>query len=393
MGFRTKEKRQSMVILTTVLAQKDGFCFIYFFLFFVYIKNFDSEHFVLSFDKCEVLQLTIENIIKHLCTWLVLLLLPHIVFSAPISFSLLLYEGLFLTHVIIIFYIHSDLCVPLFFIKRKYLYYFSSIVILYGIFLLLILILSPLRGQYTELLLQSTQQAKMRPNPETISVLVSFFLTIATSGMYGYSIQNAKREKRLKELEKEQIASNLKMLKSQISPHFLFNALNSIYCMSLTKSDDLPQAILTISDMLRYVTYESSKDSVKIQKEINYLNDYITVQKFRISPNSEIQFNAHNENEEAEIAPLILIPFVENAFKHGLNEDGYVSIAIDISVSGNEMTFCAKNKKFISGDKDGDHGIGIQNVQTRLNLLYGSRHSLKITDRNDIYEVFLKIKL
>lgn len=189
--------------------------------------------------------------------------------------------------------------------------------------------------------------------------------------MYSYSIENGKRERRLRELEKQQIESNLQQLKYQLSPHFLFNALNSIYSLSLKKSDELPKAILTMSDLLRYVTYESNESNenhVNIQKEINYIDNYINLQKIRLSTESQILITVKNENEDAEIAPMILIPFVENAFKHGVNSNGVATITLNITVNKTCIDFYIENIKYPRNQKDTVHGIGIQKCKNTLGI-------------------------
>ena len=145
--------------------------------------------------------------------------------------------------------------------------------------------------------------------------------------------------------------------------------------------------------MLRYVTYDSEKNAVNVEKEIDYLNDYIKLQKLRLSQETKVAFNVQNNNPNAKIAPMILIPFVENAFKHGVNAEGVVSMEVQIVTSETEVYFRIVNTKQIENQRDETHGIGIENVKTRLLLLYGSKHSLNIFDRENEYEVVLKLQL
>lgn len=185
---------------------------------------------------------------------------------------------------ILVFYLHANYAVPVFFIRRKYWQYFATVLALVIIFQILSNLLQPISFRYFDMLQEmNLNPGDPRPHPHrppgTAHRYVAFFITLAASGMYSYSIQNAKRERDLRELEKQQIASNVQLLKSQLSPHFLFNALNSIYSLSLKKSDKLPKAILTMSDLLRYVTYDSNANHVKIQKEIDYIENYIALQK------------------------------------------------------------------------------------------------------------------
>lgn len=307
-------------------------------------------------------------------------------------------EVLLMSRSILVFYLHANYAVPVFFIRRKYWQYFATVLALVIIFQILSNLLQPISFRYFDMLQEmNLNPGDPRPHPHrppgTAHRYVAFFITLAASGMYSYSIQNAKRERDLRELEKQQIASNVQLLKSQLSPHFLFNALNSIYSLSLKKSDELPKAILTMSDLLRYVTYESNENHVNIQKEINYIDNYINLQKIRLSTESQILITVKNENEDAEIAPMILIPFVENAFKHGVNSNGVATITLNITVNKTCIDFYIENIKYPRNQKDTVHGIGIQNVKTRLELLYDSRYTLDINEIDNKYTVSLKIQL
>ncbi len=322
-------------------------------------------------------------------------MIPHIFWAVPTTFKILLYEILFFSSTIIVFYLHANLCVPFWLVKKKYLVYIISIFGLICVFQFSIIAFTPLHDKYQDLL-QNLNSSLNPPHPRNQAPILrymTFFVTIAASGMYSYSIQNAKRERRLQELEKQQIAANMQLLKSQLSPHFLFNALNSIYSLSLKKSDKLPKAILTMSDLLRYVTYDSNANHVKVQKEIDYIENYIALQKIRLSVDSQIIIDIKNNNPDAKIAPMIFIPFVENAFKHGTNIDGIADIKLNITVDEAEINFMIENKKYPDSQKDNVHGIGIRNVRTQLNLLYNSRYNLNISDVDDVYKVVLKLQL
>ena len=337
----------------------------------------------------------IEYIVRHILAWCVLIIVPHLFSANPLSLNLLLFHGLLYVAPITIFYLHSDIILPYFFIKRRYLYYFTSVFVLCGIFFFINYMLSPLLEKMVEIVSAEYPSIHVLKGKAVVAPrLFVFFITLAASGMYGYSVQNAKREQVLKEMERQQAVSNLQLLKSQLSPHFLFNAMNSLYSLSLKKSEELPNAILTFSDLLRYNTYDSSEDFVDVEKEIEYLHNYIKIQKLRLSEGSSISFNEErDENVSVQIAPMILIPFVENAFKHGRSPEGTVDITANIRVSASEINFSIINKLFVSGTKDSAHGIGIQNVKTRLQLIYGPKHHLEIQETETDYRVDLKIEI
>ena len=337
----------------------------------------------------------IEYIVRHILSWCVLIIVPHLFSANPLSLNLLLFHALLYVAPITIFYLHSDIIVPYFFIKRHYLYYFSSVLVLYGIFFFINDMMSPLLEKMVAILSVENPSIHVLKGKQMItSRSFVFFITLAASGMYGYSVQNAKREQVLKEMERQQVVSNLQLLKSQLSPHFLFNAMNSLYSLSLKRSEELPNAILTFSDLLRYNTYDSSEDFVDVGKEIEYLHNYIKIQKLRVAEESTILFDEEiDKHASVKIAPMILVPFVENAFKHGRSAEGTVDIAIRICVTASEINFCISNKIFASGTKDFAHGIGIQNVKTRLQLIYGPKHHLEIQETETEYSVELKITI
>ncbi len=346
------------------------------------------------------MSVNLKKIVTHLCTWLVLVFMPQILFAVPFSLKSLGYEVILIIPTIVIFYAHVFLSLPYFFYEKKYFYYSLSLILLAFFFVLSIKILEPVHLSFIDYLRENSPDAPRPRFHKNHSLLMppshkwtSFLITITASAIYSISLRNVERERRLRELEKQQAISNLQLLKWQLSPHFLFNALNSIYSLSLKKSEELPKVILTVSDLLRYVTYDSEKNSVNVQKEIDYLNDYIKLQKLRLSPESSVEFVVENNNPEAKIAPMILVPFVENAFKHGANAEGVVTITLYIVISEKEVYFRILNTKHFENQRDKTHGIGVENVQTRLNLLYGSKHSLNIFDRENEYEVLLKLQL
>lgn len=346
------------------------------------------------------MSVNLEKTIIHLCTWLVLVFMPQIFFSVPFSLKAFGYEIILIIPTIIIFYAHVFLSLPYFFYEKKYFYYSLSLLLLAFFFVVSIKTLEPVFLSFGDYLRENSPDAPRPRFHKNSSLLlppfhkwISFLITITISAIYSISLRNVEREKRLRELEKQQAISNLQLLKWQLSPHFLFNALNSLYSLSLKKSEELPKAILTVSDLLRYVTYDSEKNTVNVQKEIDYLKDYIKLQKLRLVPESTIEFVVENNNPEAKIAPMILIPFVENAFKHGVNAEGVVTITLHIVTSETEVYFRIRNTKHVENQRDKAHGIGVENVKTRLKLLYGSKHSLNIFDRENEYEVVLKLQL
>ena len=336
-------------------------------------------------------------ILIHLISWCVLIVVPHLFATNTYSWSLFVFHTTLYVAPIIIFYLHFGLVLPLLFIRRRYRSYFLALVALCALFFLIFFLLAPLQEKLVEIIHATNPSITFIQGKTKIIVrFVLFFISLAASGVLSYSIQSVKREQLLKELEKQHAESNLQLLKSQLSPHFLFNAMNSLYSLALKKSDDLPNAILTFSILLRYSTYDSTEDYVDIEKEIEYLHDYVNTQQLRLSPESVVNFEENwTTKEKIKIAPMVLIPFVENAFKHGRNAEGNVNISISINVNLNDIVFHIQNEVFknVNSSKDSVHGIGIQNVKSRLQIIYGTKHSLQISETDSLYSVTLKINI
>lgn len=199
---------------------------------------------------------------------------------------------------------------------------------------------------------------------------------------------------RLKQIEREKLGTELSYLKAQINPHFLFNTLNSIYSLAIQKSDNTPLAVVELSSMMRYVISEADNDYVALQKEIEYINSYIALQKIRLGKTVNLWFEVAGDMGGIKIAPLILIPFIENAFKYGVNPEENSLIKIDIHMEGNTLHLHVVNNKVkVSPVLKAEGGLGISNAKTRLNLLYPAKYKLDIMDNEKDFLVSLKIDL
>ncbi|KAA5532253.1 hypothetical protein F0919_15765 [Taibaiella lutea] len=225
------------------------------------------------------------------------------------------------------------------------------------------------------------------------SVIPSLFFLLFTFAI-GYLTQQYFRVKRQQEIiGKKQTESELSLLKSQINPHFLFNVLNSIYALSLKKSDKTPEIVLKLSDILRYMLYETKQEKVPLEKEIDMIENYIEIEKIRIGSQQQISLEIKGAFDSYIIAPVILIPFVENAVKHGLDsmsENAFVNIKIQIE-QGILKFYCSNNYKENNIKRPG--GIGLENVRKRLELLYPGKHNLLIKNENAIFTVTLNLTL
>lgn len=228
-----------------------------------------------------------------------------------------------------------------------------------------------------------------RPRMVTFSLL----LICAISASASLAVHYYKQETIRKSFESEKLTGELQFLKSQINPHFLFNVLNNMYGLSLKKSDLLPDSILKLSGMMRYMLYESEDKEVPLKNEISYLDSFIDLQKLRLANRIDISFLKEGAIDDKRISPMILIPFVENAFKHGITHNGNSYIFIYLKIDGDTMIFKTDNPFTGHKAKDKASGVGVQNVQRRLALLYPQRHSLKKEIQDDRYICTLVVQL
>ena len=199
---------------------------------------------------------------------------------------------------------------------------------------------------------------------------------------------------RLKEAENEKLKSELAYLRGQINPHFLFNTLNSIYALTLEKSDEAPNAVVKVSHLMRFVISESSKEFVLLKKELEYLENFVGLQKLRLTDKTKLEFKIIDQSvDQLKISPLLLISFVENAFKYGVNPEVESFIKILILAEKNILTMTAENTIVANVDGLEKTCIGIQNTRKRLEMVYPKMHKLDISEDNDIYSVNLTIQL
>lgn len=302
-----------------------------------------------------------------------------------------IYTGIFMSTLMIAVYINLVLLIPYILVRRKYLFYSMAIVSL----LLLAVLFNEL--VFNKLIDSVLPGFYFISYYSLIDLGVFFSAFLALSSLFKLSkewFQLVDTKQRLNEVEKEKAEIELKALRAQVNPHFLFNSLNVLYSLALKKSKESPDAIIRLSDILRYVIYESSKDLVKLSSEVRLIEDYLTLQRYRIDNTSNIDFSL-NLDQDNTIAPMLLLPLVENSFKHGIKGDlnnTYVNIDL---VSKNNMTiFIIENNSGDSIDPEGkkNKGIGLKNIKSRLELIYPARHTLEIISSEQSFKVTLEIQ-
>jgi sensor histidine kinase YesM len=287
-------------------------------------------------------------------------------------------------------YITNYLLIPFFLYKKRY--------ILFALIFIVMIASSSiykmnLLGRLTKnpLLLDLSGNLKERIYD---NVIPHFFLVIAGAA-FKLMFDQIGLQKKMADMAKEKAESELSFLKSQINPHFLFNSLNSVYFLIDKNNQEARQTLHKFSEMLRYQLYEANGDKIPIEKEISYLKDYVDLQKLRKDENYTVTFSCQPEVKGFFIEPLLLIPFVENAFKHISHKTNKVNfVNVEMSKNNGYFQFVVENSKDNSSmttEKQG--GIGLQNVKRRLELLYPGNHVLDIQNTTEIYKVDFKLKI
>ena len=209
-----------------------------------------------------------------------------------------------------------------------------------------------------------------------------------------YFIHYDQQEKRIAEFKRMQTEADLQYLKAQLQPHFFFNTLNNIYSLALQRSELTAPLVAKLSDMMRYVLYDAEQAKVPLEKEVAFLRNYTAVQSVRYNDQISIHFDTQGINSSAFIEPLLLLPFVENAFKHGIEEEaasGFIEIII--SLADGELVLSVSNSRAAKTDTTENAGIGMANTRKRLLLLYPGRHTLAIRENETTYTVNLSLIL
>ena len=215
-------------------------------------------------------------------------------------------------------------------------------------------------------------------------IIMSFFIWLVND------IITTEKEKTM--LAQQNYNAEVSFLRNQVNPHFIFNTMNNIYSLVYLKSDKALPAIEKLSTIMRYVMKESDEKKIALTKEIDYLRNFIELQSLRAKDDAVISFIVSGATENVTIAPLLLLPFVENGFKHGITNDAQKPFSIKLSVQNNIVYFTCKNT-IATGTKDESSGIGLKNVKRRLELIYPNKHKLEITQKNGEYNTLLIIEL
>lgn len=329
----------------------------------------------------------------HLLTWTLLFLANRyfLQFFLPVN-EVVLHTTVYILFIASIFYFHTYYIIPRFFKKNRVWAYFLIVLAL----LFTAAIANKYYSNYFEISIDKLNHNHHPRRDGTIRFIFSgTMFALIISAVLGLIHKFKQQEIDREELQIQKTSAELNMLKNQVNPHFLFNTLNNIYALSLDKSDPtVSEMILSLSEITRYMIYETEPEFVAIEKEIFYLNSYLELEKLRCEKTDNITVSL-SHNNDLKIAPLILIPFIENAFKHSrIADEDNSFIKINLSTQGNTISFECENsipkQTFV---KDNTSGIGLENVQKRLALIYPNKHNLTISNSNNRYTVILKIEI
>jgi sensor histidine kinase YesM len=291
-----------------------------------------------------------------------------------------------LSTVVPLFYLITLVLIPYVFKKKGVWYFFGYLFILNILFLGI---------QY---LLNTTLLAFEGPIRDGLN-LKGFFPLIMISGIastYGLLLEFFERESKIEDLRNEQMRSELSFLRSQISPHFIFNILNSIVYLIRTKADKKAEEVtIRLSSLMRYMLYDSDQSMVPLDREVEYVQNYIDLQRMRFEDDVQINFHVIGTVDGSMIEPMLLIPFVENAFKHGVGFVRDPFIQVNLSFEKGVLDFQVENKigKLLEDQKDESSGIGLKNVSRRLELLYPNKHQIEIKQNEALFKVHLNMVL
>lgn len=349
---------------------------------------------IIAFTKTQTFR-----VLLHIGFWLFYLSLPiwqYLKYSGYSVTWIKLVTVMNLTFVLF-YYPFAYYIVPKYFVRRKAYLFLIYTVLIYATFFYLTLWMEKFSlshfifNEQDKIFLENAIKRNVYYVPELLQIIIVTAIPLSLKFMRRYyQLQDEKNV-----LSKINTQLELDFLKSQINPHFLFNSLNNIYSLTLQKSDKAPEMVIKLSDLMRYMLYECNVEKNEIEKEIAFMENYIELEKIRHGEQVKIELIKDIRNTSIKIPPLLLIPFIENAFKHGLNSQfGYSWVRMVISTTDKTLAFECENNTLTNNQQiqNTAGGIGIENTKKRLQLIYPERHSLEIEQKNDIFKVTLNIK-
>ena len=305
-------------------------------------------------------------------------------------FSSFLLPVTMITSYFVVYYL-----IPKFLLTKKYIFFalYSAYTLVFSTYLIIVAIL----GSF--IFLSDMEVKNMPPMSRNyVFILILVYLVVFIVSFISLLNHNFKTQTENKELQNKILETQLQIksqelnyLKKQIHPHFLFNTLNTIYGFALKQSKDTPDIILKLSNLLDYILYQVNKPQVSLKEEVLHIKEYIDLEKIRFQDTLVVSFKSEDIPDYVQIAPMLLMPFVENAFKHGSLIDGYLKVNIKVHLVKDQLQFEINNTYLNDGVKSNKEGIGLENIKKRLNLLYKNNHELQINNSDNLYIVNLTI--
>jgi len=350
-------------------------------------------------------------VIAHITGWLICLSLPLLFINGQTgdhkALSLLFSADylVFLVTYVALFYFHTIFLFPQLYFRKQYVLYFLAVLLL----LIMVNYMQPFDHLFRRMPHAGREMSQRPPMPPEsgengrppgrppVKVdMVSDFLFLLTISL-SIAIETTRRwrqtEKRALYAETSKTQAELSFLKAQINPHFLFNTLNNIYSLAMTRNENTAMSIMKLSNMLRYVTEYTRDDYVLLESEIDCLRDYIDLQKLRLTAKTKVNFSVTGSPGINCIAPLVLLPFLENAFKYGVSNHEASEINILLNTSEHHIHFYCSNKLFRITPDTSRTGIGISNTRQRLDHLYPDKYELQISEGNGAYAISLQLQV
>jgi len=330
------------------------------------------------------------KIILHIGFWIIFLLLSVFFFANlwPMKIALIraLLNGVLF---MVIFYVNLLILIPRFFKTGKYPVYVITSILLISVFI-------PVRIAFRVYIFGEPGSLPIpnRPYLSEFLIITSLLFVFMLSVFYKLAENQLLAAERNKEIVRQRDEAELRMLKSQVNPHFLFNTLNNLYSLAYTRSEKTPGAIMALSEIMRYLIYETGANELPAEKEVRFLVNYVKLEKLRIEDQAKVTVSIEQPNPGQLISPLIFIAFVENAFKHsGIDNDPEGFIQIFLSFRAEEIFFTCENSIPANQMPTKEGGTGLTNARARLEMIYPRKNWLKIQNTDQVYSVSLTIKL
>jgi two-component system, LytTR family, sensor kinase len=346
-------------------------------------------------------------LILHVMAWAIFFILPAYLLSLNSQLDSYFLFRIYVQTIVyvLIFYINYIWLVPKFFLSGNKRNYFITTVITIAAFYFVIETTNDFfrhdsaHDKRIEMEMDKFVKETHIPRPSkswhVYNYIFTSFLISGFSLGLRLATQYIKDEKTKKELEQERLNTELAFLKNQISPHFFFNTLNNIYSLVQINANDAQKSILRLSKLMRYLLYESEEGNTLLSREIEFMNNYIDLMKLRLTNKVELSMSFPTEFNDISFPPLLFIPFIENAFKHGISSREHSYIHVSMTIDPKNVEFRCSNSltPTLSETAEPHSGIGLENVKKRLGLLFPKKHELIIHQTNNSFDVHLTIEL